>query len=326
MNTQEYEEEILRVNPNRFSQGKIKHHDLFKEYKRLEAVFWTVEEVDLSDDRKDWESLNEKEQSYIERILGFFATADGIVNENISTNFLNEVQCVEARYFYTFQASSEVIHSEMYALLIDTYIKNEKRQEELHNAIENDPFVKKKAEWAMKWFDRENPFAERIIAFACVEGIFFSSSFASIFWLKKRGLMPGLCFSNELISRDEALHCNFACLIYNKLSRKLTQEKIYQIFSSAVELEIEFVKDCIPSELIGMNSSLMSQYIKFIADFWLVKLNYEKLYNVENPFDFMDMISLEGKTNFFEKVNSSYSKFGVGSKKEEMVFSLNEEF
>jgi ribonucleoside-diphosphate reductase subunit M2 len=296
-------------------------------YKKAEASFWTAEELDLAHDHKDWEKMSSNERHFVSHILAFFAASDGIVNENLCLNFSTEIQSAEARCFYGFQIAIENIHSEVYSLLIDTYIKDQSEKARLFNAIETVPCVNKKASWALKWLSRKRAsFAERIIAFAAVEGIFFSGSFCAIFWLKKRGLMPGLAFSNELISRDEGMHCDFACLIYNKLVNKLPQSRIYEIICNAVLIEHEFVRDALPVELIGMNSTLMCQYIEFCADRLLVALGCEKKYNTANPFDWMDMISLQGKTNFFEKRVSEYSKSGVGVDATQQVISFDEDF
>jgi len=302
-------EHILTENPNRFVMFPLKYHDIWELYKEEEHSFWTAEEIDLAQDITDWEEkLNDNERHYIKNVLAFFAASDGIVNENLAENFLKEVQYPEAKSFYGFQIAMENIHSETYSLLIDTYIKDPAERDRLFNAIETVPSVKKKAQWALKWIDSES-FAERLIAFAAVEGIFFSGSFCSIFWLKKRGLMPGLSFSNELISRDEGLHCRFACLLHNKyIQNKVSESRIKEIICDAVEIEKEFITESLPVSLIGMNEKLMSQYIEFIADYWLVVLGCSKVYNSENPFDFMDMLSLQGKTNFFEKRNPDYQK------------------
>jgi ribonucleoside-diphosphate reductase subunit M2 len=296
-------------------------------YKKAEASFWTAEEIDLAQDSKDWLKLSPNERHFISHVLAFFAASDGIVNENLAMNFATEVQASEARCFYGFQIAIENIHSEVYSLLIDTYIKDTYEKARLLNAIETVPCVAKKANWALLWLNRERAsFAERLVAFAAVEGIFFSGSFCSIFWLKKRGLMPGLCFSNELISRDEGMHCNFACLLYNKLVNKLPHEQIHKIIGDAVEIESEFVREALPVELIGMNSTLMTQYIEFCADRLLVELKCPKKYNSSNPFDWMDMISLEGKSNFFEKNVSEYAKSGVGSDAAQQKISFDEDF
>lgn len=323
------EEPILKENKNRFVLFPIEHHDIWEFYKKAEASFWTAEEIDLSQDLKDWERLNDGEKHFISHVLAFFAASDGIVNENLGENFVAEVQYTEAKFFYGFQIAIENIHSEVYSLLIDTYVKDSKEKNKLFNAIETLDCVKKKADWALRWIEQAS-FAERLIAFAAVEGIFFSGSFCSIFWLKKRGLMPGLSFSNELISRDEGLHCDFACLLYNNhLVNKLPVERVTQIITDAVAIEKEFVTDAIPVRLIGMNAALMSQYIEFVADRLLVELNCPKVYNAANPFDFMEMISLQGKTNFFEKRVGEYQKAGVMNKeadKDTAKFTLDEDF
>ena len=327
MNSQ-LEEPILRENKSRFVLFPIQHDDIWEYYKKAEASFWTAEEIDLSQDLKDWQNLNDGERHFISHVLAFFAASDGIVNENLAENFVAEVQYTEAKFFYGFQIAIENIHSETYSLLIDTYIKDNKEKDRLFNAIDTMPFVKKKADWALQWID-EGSFAERLIAFAAVEGIFFSGSFCSIFWMKKRGLMPGLSFSNELISRDEGLHCDFACLLYNNhLVNKLDPGKITAIIKDAVEIEKEFVTEALPVKLIGMNAELMCQYIEFVADRLLMELNCDKVYNATNPFDFMELISLQGKTNFFEKRVGEYKKAGVSSNVEDDAakFSLNEDF
>ncbi|PTX22513.1 ribonucleoside-diphosphate reductase beta chain [Pontibacter mucosus] len=318
-------EPILKENPNRFVLFPIQHDEVWQMYKKAEASFWTAEEIDLGQDLKDWEGLNDGERHFISHVLAFFAASDGIVNENLAINFMNEVQIPEARCFYGFQIMMENIHAETYSLLIDTYIKKQSEKDFLFNALENVPAVKKKGEWALRWIESEN-FTERLVAFAAVEGIFFSGSFCSIFWMKKRGLMPGLTFSNELISRDEGLHCDFACLLYSMLQNKLPQERVHEIIRDAVSIEQEFVTDALPVDLIGMNAKLMSQYIEFVADRLLVSLGYSKIYNSTNPFDFMEMISLQGKTNFFEKRVGEYQKAGVLSDKDKNVFSLDEDF
>lgn len=302
-------EHILTENPSRFVLFPLKYNDIWEMYKTGEHSFWTAEEIDLTEDLTDWnEKLNADEKHYIKNVLAFFAASDGIVNENLAENFLKEVQYPEAKCFYGFQIMMENIHSETYSLLIDTYIKDPKERDHLFNAIETVPSVKKKAEWALKWIESES-FSERLIAFAAVEGIFFSGSFCSIFWLKKRGLMPGLTFSNELISRDEGLHCQFATLLHNKyIQNKVSEERIKQIITEAVEIEKEFVSESLPVSLIGMNADLMKQYIEYVADFWLIELGCSKVYGVENPFDFMDMISLQNKGNFFEKRIAEYQK------------------
>lgn len=320
-------EPILEENKNRFVLFPIKHDDIWAFYKKAEASFWTAEEIDLSPDLVDWENkLNDDERYFVKHVLAFFAASDGIVNENLAENFVAEVQYTEAKFFYGFQIAMENIHSETYSLLIDTYIKDNDEKNELFNAIDTMECVKKKADWALRWIDEGN-FAERLIAFAAVEGIFFSGSFCSIFWLKKRGLMPGLSFSNELISRDEGLHCDFACLLYNNhLNNKLSEEKVRSIILDAVEIEKEFILEALPVRLIGMNSELMSQYIEFVADRLLMELGCKKEYNATNPFDFMDMISIEGKTNFFEKRVAEYQKAGVMGDNESKSFSTDEDF
>jgi ribonucleoside-diphosphate reductase beta chain len=318
------EEHILTENPNRFVIFPLKYRDIWEKYKQAQMSNWTAEEIELSPDLVDWdEKLNDNERHYIKNVLAFFAASDGIVNENLAENFLKEVQYPEAKFFYGFQISIENVHSETYSLLIDTYIKDTEEKDRLFNAIETVPSVKKKAEWALKWIDSDS-FAERLIAFAAVEGIFFSGSFCAIFWLKKRGLMPGLTFSNELISRDEALHCEFACLLHNKyIQNKVSEERIKEIICDAVEIEKEFISDSLPVSLIGMNEKLMAQYIEFVADFWLVELGCSKVFNSENPFDFMEMLSLQGKTNFFEKRVGEYQKV---SDREVDFDNLSEDF
>jgi len=294
-------------------------------YKKAEASFWTAEEVDLSQDLAHWNRLKEEERYFIKHVLAFFAASDGIVNENLVEKFMQEVQVPEARCFYGFQIAIENIHSEMYSLLIDTYIKDPAEKDVLFNAIENFPAVKEKANWALNWINKA-PYCERVIAFAAVEGIFFSGSFAAIFWLKKRGLMPGLTFSNELISRDEGLHTDFACLMFHHLVNKPTEERITEIISEAVKIEIKFLTEALPVKLIGMNCDLMTVYIKFVADRLLSELDCKKIYNVSNPFDFMENISLDGKTNFFEKRVGDYQKAGVMSTPETRKFTLDADF
>ncbi len=320
-------EPILKDNPDRFVLFPIVHDDIWQFYKKAEASFWTAEEIDLSPDLIDWENkLNDDERHFIKHVLAFFAASDGIVNENLAENFLSEVQYTEAKFFYGFQVAVENIHSETYSLLIDTYIKDKAEKNHLFKAIETLDCVQKKAKWALRWIDNGS-FAERLVAFAAVEGIFFSGSFCSIYWLKKRGLMPGLSFSNELISRDEGLHCDFACLLYTKhLVNQLPKEQVREIIMDAVEIEKEFVTDALPVKLIGMNAELMTQYIEFVADRLLMELDCEKVYNVSNPFDFMDMINLQGKTNFFEKRVGEYQKAGVTGNKEDQSFSLDADF
>jgi ribonucleoside-diphosphate reductase beta chain len=320
-------EPILADNPGRFVLFPIQHDDIWQFYKKSEASFWTAEEIDLHQDISDWNyKLNDDERHFIKHVLAFFAASDGIVNENLAENMVSEVQYTEAKFFYGFQIMMENIHSETYSLLIDTYIKDSKEKDYLFNAIDHLACVKKKADWALRWISNGS-FTERLIAFAAVEGIFFSGSFCSIFWLKKRGLMPGLTFSNELISRDEGMHCDFACLLYNShIQNKLPKETIEAIIVDAVEIEKEFVTDAIPVALIGMNAQLMCQYIEFVADRLLAALGNKKVFNVENPFPWMDMISLQGKTNFFEKRVGDYQKAGVMAEKENQVFSLDADF
>jgi len=305
-------EPILKENPDRFVIFPIQHQELWEEYKKQQACIWTAEEIDLSADLDDWRNvLNDDEKHFVKHVLAFFAASDGIVNENLAENFVREVQYTEAKFFYGFQIMMENIHSETYSLLIDTYISDAVEKHKLFHAVETIPAVKRKADWALKWINSPH-FQERLIAFAAVEGIFFSGSFCSIFWLKKRGLMPGLSFSNELISRDEGMHCDFAVLLHNKyLTNKVSEERIKEIIMSALEIEKEFILESLPVRLIGMNSDLMSQYLEFVADRLLVSLGCSKVYNSENPFDFMTNISLQGKTNFFEKRVGEYQKAGV---------------
>ena len=320
-------EPILEDNDKRFVLFPIKHDQIWKYYKQSVASFWTAEEVDLSPDLVDWDTkLTANEQHFIKHVLAFFAASDGIVNENLVLNFMREVQIPEARCFYGFQVAIENIHAEMYSLLIDTYIRDPKEKDYLFNALENLDCVAKKGNWAMNWIENAPTFAHRLIAFAAVEGIFFSGSFCSIFWLKKRGLMPGLSFSNELISRDEGLHCDFACFLYSTLQNQLDPEEVQAIITEAVTIEKEFVTDALPVSLIGMNAALMSDYIEFVADRLLTSLGNPKVYGTANPFDWMDMISLQGKTNFFEKRVGEYQKAGVMTGKEENSFAFDEAF
>lgn len=323
-------EPLLKDNPRRFVVFPIEYHDIWQMYKKAEASFWTAEEVDLSKDLAHWEELKPEEKHFISHVLAFFAASDGIVNENLVERFSKEVQATEARCFYGFQVAMENIHSEMYSLLIDTYIKDPKERDFLFNAIETLPCVTKKADWAIKWIgDEAAPYGERVVAFAAVEGIFFSGSFAAIFWLKKRGVMPGLTFSNELISRDEGLHCDFACLMFRHLVNKPSEERVVEIISDAVTIEQEFLTEALPCNLIGMNCNLMKRYIEFVADRLLVELGCSKIYHAENPFDFMELISMEGKTNFFEKRVGEYQKMGVMNKNTSSnahEFSLDEDF
>jgi ribonucleoside-diphosphate reductase subunit M2 len=318
-------EPLLNPDDNRFVMFPIKHEDIWQMYKKQVDCFWRAEEIDLTKDTSHWETLNQEEKFFISMILAFFAASDGIVLENLALRFMGDVQVSEARAFYGFQIAMENIHSQTYSLLIETYIKDKEEKSKLFNAIENFPCIKKKSDWAQKWIkDNRSGFATRLIAFACVEGIFFSGAFCSIYWLKKRGLMPGLTFSNELISRDEALHCEFAVLLYNKLINKVKKTKVYEIIKEAVEIETEFICDALPCRLIGMNSLLMTQYIQFCADRLCVQLGYDKIYNVANPFDFMELISLEGKVNFFERLNDSYAL--ANKNKDDSTFELNEDF
>ena len=303
-----FTEPLLTPDDKRFVMFPIQYNDIWKLYKKQVDCFWRAEEIDLSKDLKHWETLDDNEKYFISMILAFFAASDGIVLENLASRFMNDVQVSEARAFYGFQIAMENIHNETYSILIETYIKNPEEKDRLFNATEHFPCIKKKSDWAQKWIhDNRSSFATRLVAFACVEGIFFSGAFCSIYWLKKRGLMPGLTFSNELISRDEALHTEFAIMLYNKLQNKMKKSRIHEIIKEAVEIETEFICDALPCRLIGMNSLLMTQYIQFVADRLCVQLGYDKIYGVNNPFDFMELISLEGKVNFFEKMNDSYA-------------------
>lgn len=319
---------ILSPNEDRFVLFPIEYHSIWEMYKNHMAVFWTAEEIDLGSDLSDWEKLNDGERHFISHVLAFFAASDGIVNENLALRFYNDVQIAEARCFYGFQIAMENIHSETYSLLIDTYIKDPREKDKLFNAVQNLPCVNKKAEWAMRWIKSDKSFAHRLIAFAAVEGIFFSGSFCAIFWLKKRGLMPGLATSNEFISRDEGLHCEFACHLHSLLSpeEQLDKETITQIVTEAVEIEKEFITDALPASLIGINAQSMTQYIEFVADHWLVTMGCQKFYHSTNPFDWMELISLEGKTNFFEKRVSEYQKSGVLGEKNDHQLTLDAEF
>ncbi|XP_066594977.1 ribonucleoside-diphosphate reductase subunit M2 B [Prorops nasuta] len=320
-------EPLLKENPKRFVVFPIEWDDIWKMYKKAEASFWTVEEVDLSKDMADWARLNDDERKFILHVLAFFAASDGIVNENLVERFSQEVQVTEARCFYGFQVAMENVHSEMYSLLIETYISDRNQRDFLFNAIQNLPCVAKKANWALNWIGNDTAtFGERVVAFAAVEGIFFSGSFAAIFWLKKRGLMPGLTFSNELISRDEGLHCDFACLMFKHIVQKPTQDRVTSIIKDAVQIEQEFLTDALPVNMIGMNCRLMRQYIEFVADRLLFDLGFPKVYNSENPFDFMEQISLEGKTNFFEKKVGEYQKYGIMPEKGRPTFNKGAEF
>jgi ribonucleoside-diphosphate reductase subunit M2 len=318
-------EPLLDPNPDRFCAFPIKYHDIWEMYKKAEASFWTAEEIDLQEDIKHWNSLNENEQYFIIHVLAFFASSDGIVLENLAVRFMKDIQIPEARAFYGFQIMIENVHSELYSLLIDTYIKNPEKKLKLFRAIETVDVIKKKANWALRWISSDRSFAERLIAFACIEGIFFSGSFCAIFWLKKRGIMPGLTFSNELISRDEGLHRDFACLIYSHLKNKLDSIVILDIVISAVKIEQEFISEALPVDLIGMNNKLMSDYIEFVADHLLVSLDQPKYFKTPNPFEWMELISLQGKTNFFEKRVGEYQKAGV-LHNDSRVFSVEEDF
>ena len=319
-------EKLLEENPNRFVLFPIQHPDIWEFYKKAEASFWTAEEIDLSDDLDDYNRLTDGEKHFVNNVLAFFAASDGIVNENLCENFVSEVQYTEAKFFYSFQMMMENIHSETYSLLIDTYVKDTQEQMKYLTAIETIPAVRKKAEWALNWIGSES-FAERLIAFAAVEGIFFSGSFCSIFWLKKRGLMPGLSFSNELISRDEGLHCDFACHLHeHHLSNKVPKNKIKEIILSALDIEKEFITESLPVDLIGMNSALMKQYLEFVSDRLLLDLGCEKVYNTNNPFDFMQNIALQNKTNFFEKRVAEYAKSNVGEPSPNLELDFDSEF
>lgn len=321
------DEPLLMENPGRFVLFPIQHQDIFDMAKKAVAVFWTTEEVDLTKDTKDWEKLDQNTKHFIKHVLGFFAASDGILMENLALNFQNEVQWPEAKYFYANQNFMEAIHSEMYSLLIDTYIDDRTEKQHLLEAASTIPAIQKKADWAKQWLNaKEADFATRLVAFAVVEGIFFSGAFCSIFWLKKSGLMPGLTTSNEFIARDEGMHTDFACLLYSKIKHKLTKAKVTKIIKEAVKIEKNFITKALPCELIGMNAVLMSQYIEFVADRLVVQLGYPKIFNVANPFDFMERISLEGKDNFFEKRNANYAKAGVGKTQAEMSFSTVEDF
>ena len=327
INLNNNQEMLLQEDDREYVIYPIRYEDMWNMYKKQLANFWTVEEIDLGRDRVDWDNLKEEEKNFIKMILAFFAGSDGIVMENLGTRFAQEVKVLEAQYFYNFQIPMEGIHAETYALLLDTYITNNEEKNNLFNAINTIPCVQKKALWAIKWIqDKETNFAVRLIAFAVVEGIFFSGSFCAIFWLKKRGLMPGLTFSNELISRDEGLHTDFAVLLYSYIKNRIPKEIVFELFKEAVEIESDFICDALQCSLIGMNATLMKEYIKFVADRLLVQLKYPKLYNAKNPFDFMEMISLEGKGNFFEKRVSEYAKAGVGKTKEDMSFGLDADF
>jgi ribonucleoside-diphosphate reductase beta chain len=320
-------EPILQINPTRFTLFPIQKPKLFQKYKNHVAVFWTPEEIDLSKDMKDWVKLNSNEQMFIKNILAFFAGSDGIIQENLAARFMNEIQLAEARQFYSVQLMMEAIHSESYSLLIDTYVEDKEEKSKLFRAIETIPCVKLKADWAQKWIEsKEENFATRLVAFAIVEGIFFSGSFCAIYWLKERGLMPGLTTSNEFIARDEGLHTDFACALYEEIERKLPKTKVHKIIKEAVKIEKQFITESLPCHLVGMNDKLMADYIEFVADRLSSQLGYGKIYNTNNPFDFMERISLEGKDNFFEKRVTSYAKSGVGKTTQEMSFALDADF
>jgi ribonucleotide reductase beta subunit family protein with ferritin-like domain len=318
---------LLTPNDSRYVMFPIQDDSIWKMYKKQVDCFWRAEEIEFGKDLVDWNKLNEDEKYFISMILAFFAASDGIVTENLALKFMGDVQLAEARAFYGFQIAMESIHSEVYSLMIDTFIKDDVEKDKLFNAVSNFPCIAKKADWAKKWInDNRSSFAARLIAFACVEGIFFSSSFSAIYWIKKRGLMPGLTFSNELISRDEAMHCEFAVLLYTKLYKKLNKKRVYEIIQEAVEIEKEFIIEAIPCRLIGMNSKLMSQYIEFVADRLCLQLGYDKIYNSANPFDFMELISIESKVNFFERTNSEYALANKSIDKNIDIFEFNTEF
>jgi ribonucleoside-diphosphate reductase subunit M2 len=318
-------EPLLNPDDNRFVMFPIKYDDVWQMYKKQVDCFWRAEEIDLSKDLAHWDTLSQEEKFFLSMILAFFAASDGIVLENLGLRFMNDVQISEARAFYGFQIAMENIHSQTYSLLIETYIKNAEEKDKLFRALENFDCIKKKGDWAQKWIkDNRSGFATRLIAFACVEGIFFSGAFCSIYWMKKRGLMPGLTFSNELISRDEALHCEFAVLLYSKLVNKVKKSRVHEIIKEAVEIENEFICEALPCRLIGMNSQLMTQYIQFVADRLSVQFGYKKIYNVANPFDWMELISLESKTNFFEKRTDAYAL--ANKSNADLAFDFNEEF
>tara|TARA_B100000780_G_C21124191_1_gene455735 strand:+ start:1013 stop:1981 length:969 start_codon:yes stop_codon:yes gene_type:complete len=320
-------EPLLQKQDNRFVIFPIQHDSIWRAYKNAVATFWTPEEVQLTKDKNDWEKLSDNERYFIENVLAFFAGSDGIVIENLGKRFMDDIEIPEVRAFYSYQMFIENVHSEMYSLLIDTYIDDISKKSKLFNAINTIPCIKKKAEWAIRWIDDiESNFATRLIAFAIVEGIFFSGSFCSIYWLKKRGLMPGLTFSNELISRDEGMHTDFAVLLYSMISNKLNKETIIEMFKDAVTIEKAFIIDSIPCNLIGMNSDLMSQYIEFVADRLVTQLGYEKIWETKNPFDFMELISLRPKSNFFEVRVGEYKKSGIGKTKEHSAFAISDEF
>lgn len=320
-------EEILRENKNRFVLFPIKYHDIWDLYLLSISSFWTVDEIDFTVDVQHWNNkLNDNERFFIKNILAFFAFSDGIVNENLAINFYNEVQIPEARNLYSAQILIEAIHSHTYSIMIDTFIKNPVEKEQMFNSLDTNSIVKKKADWAMKWLGNENSFPERLIAFGVIEGVFFSGSFCAIFWLKSRGLMPGLSNSNAFISRDEALHCRTCVLLYSKLTQKLSEKRVHEIFMEAYKIEEEFITKSLPVSLIGMNNALMNQYIQYICDYWLKALGYKRLFKVKNPFAFMDSINIESKTNFFEKRETQYSKANIGSTQEQKTFSITADF
>ena len=323
--TQELNDILLSPNENRYVMFPIQDNDIWKMYKKQIDCFWRTEEIDFSKDLTDWAKLTDDEKYFISMVLGFFAASDGIIVENLAVRFMSDVQLAEARAFYGFQIAMENIHSETYSVMIDTFIKDKEEQTKMFQAVQNFPCIAKKATWAKKWItDNRSSFAARLVAFAVVEGIFFSSSFAAIYWIKKRGLMPGLTLSNEFISRDEAMHCEFAVLLYKKLQKKLSKKRIYEIVKEAVEIEKEFITEAIPCRLIGMNTKLMQQYIEFVADRMLLQLGYDKVYNSANPFDFMELISIESKVNFFERTNSEYALANKSIEKD--IFELSAEF
>jgi ribonucleotide reductase beta subunit family protein with ferritin-like domain len=318
---------LLKPNENRYVMFPIQDNDIWKMYKKQIDCFWRAEEIDFSKDLVDWAKLSTDEKYFISMVLGFFAASDGIIVENLAIRFMNDVQLAEARAFYGFQIAMENIHSETYSLMIDTFIKDRDEQMKMFQAVQNFPCIAKKANWAKRWItDNRSSFSARLVAFAVVEGIFFSSSFAAIYWIKKRGLMPGLTLSNEFISRDEAMHCEFAVLLYKKLQKKLAKKRVYEIIKEAVEIEKEFITDAIPCRLIGMNTKLMTQYIEFVADRMLLQLGYDKMFNTANPFDFMELISIESKVNFFERTNSEYSLANKSVDKDIDVFDFSVDF
>uniref|UniRef100_A0A6C0HY14 Uncharacterized protein n=1 Tax=viral metagenome TaxID=1070528 RepID=A0A6C0HY14_9ZZZZ len=318
---------LLKPNENRYVMFPIQDNDIWKMYKKQVDCFWRAEEIDFSKDLVDWAKLSADEKYFISMVLGFFAASDGIIVENLAVRFMSDVQLAEARAFYGFQIAMENIHSETYSLMIDTFIKDRDEQMKMFQAVQNFPCIAKKANWAKRWItDNRSSFAARLVAFAIVEGIFFSSSFAAIYWIKKRGLMPGLTLSNEFISRDEAMHCEFAVLLYKKLQKKLAKKRVYEIIKEAVEIEKEFITDAIPCRLIGMNTKLMTQYIEFVADRMLLQLGYDKMFNAANPFDFMELISIESKVNFFERTNSEYSLANKSVDKDVDVFDFSVDF